>query len=196
MRRGDDGVTLIELLVCIAITGVVMSALAASFFASTRSINDSSARMANTHDSQMAASFFSSDVQSSRWVWTATPPLAFPTCGSGDSIVTFAWVGSDSQGKVATYRMINQDGERQLIRYLCSGPVLAMPMSPTSTVVIAHNLYTSPPIVDCFGSGNTKLPSCDGSDIVVAELTAHAQANIADGTGFDYILRATRRQST
>jgi prepilin-type N-terminal cleavage/methylation domain-containing protein len=195
MRRGDDGVTLIELLVCIAITGVVMSALAMSFFASTRSIKDSSARMANTHDSQMAASFFSSDMQSSNWLWTATPPPGFHTCGPGGSIVTLAWVGSDSQGKeltkVATYRVITQGGERQLVRHLCSGPGLAI--TPTSTVVIAHNLYPSDPTVTCFRPAGTPLPSCDGQNVAVAQLMAHAQANDADGTGFDYFLQATRR---
>ena len=43
---------------CIAIMGVVASALAMSFFASTRSIDQSGLRLANTHDSQMAASLF------------------------------------------------------------------------------------------------------------------------------------------
>ena len=58
--------------------GVVASALTMSFFASTRSIDQSSLRMANTHDSQMAASFFSSDMQSANWLWTDTPPLRLP----------------------------------------------------------------------------------------------------------------------
>jgi prepilin-type N-terminal cleavage/methylation domain-containing protein len=197
MRRGDDGVTLIELLVCLAISGILASALATSFFASTRSIDQSSVRMADTHDSQMAASFFSSDVQGARWVWTATPPPfpGFSTCGSGGSLVSFASVGSDSGGNplttVATYRVITQDGERQLVRNLCSGPVV--PSTGKSTVVIAHNLNGTPPRVDCFDPGNTKLSSCEGSNVFVAQLTAQAQASATDTPGFDYVLRATRR---
>jgi prepilin-type N-terminal cleavage/methylation domain-containing protein len=197
--RGDDGVTLVELLVCIVLMGVLASALTMSFFASTRSIDQSSLRMANTHDSQMAASSFSTDMQSAKWVWTDVAPSGFETCGSGDSdsIVTFAWPGSDSGDqliRVATYRRIDQGGERQLVRQLCSGPLFG-PTTLTSTVVIAHNLYGSDPTVACFGPGNTPLPSCDGQGVIAAELAAYARANDTDDTGFSYRLRATRRPS-
>jgi prepilin-type N-terminal cleavage/methylation domain-containing protein len=192
--RGDDGVTLVELLVCIAIMGVVASALAMSFFASTRSIDQSSLRMANTHDSQMAASLFSSDMQSANWLWTKNALPGFETCGSGESLVTFAWPGSDRLTRVATYRVIDQDGERQLIRQLCSAPIFE-PSVLTSTVVIAHNLDDTTPTVECFGPGRTLTLLCDGQNVIAAQLTAQAQANGTDPTRFKYILRATRRPS-
>src|SRR5262249_16996000 len=119
MKTRDDGVTLIELLVCMLIVSVVGSALALSFFASTRAIESSSNRMANSHDSQMVANFFSSDMQSANVLSTGTPsPFA---CGVGTSIITFAWFGTDSTTgneltKVASYRVVDQDGERQLVR--------------------------------------------------------------------------------
>jgi prepilin-type N-terminal cleavage/methylation domain-containing protein len=195
MKRGDDGITLIELLVCLVIMGVVASALATSFLASTRSIDDSSARMANTHDSEMASSLFSSDMQSSNWVWTATPPFPFTSCGSGNSLVTFAWIGSNSgaeQTNVATYQVMDQNGEHQLVRQLCTGSGLSTGSTPASTVVIAHNLYGTP-TVNCLGPANTPLPSCDGQNVIVAQLSATAQASATDSTGFPYVLQAVRR---
>jgi len=197
VRRGDDGVTLIELLVCIAITGVVMSALAMSFIASTRSIKGSSARMANTHDSQMATSFFSSDMQSANLV--APGPGILP-CGTGSPpLVTFTWFGTGSTlpptelTKVATYRVVTQNGSRRLVRQFCTGPGLNVNPSPT-TVVIAHNLNGTTPKVACFNSGNSTVEvACSGQGVIVAQLTARAQSDSADDTGFDYVLRATRR---
>jgi prepilin-type N-terminal cleavage/methylation domain-containing protein len=195
MKRGDDGVTLIELLVCLAIMGVVASALAVSFLASTRSINDSGTRMADTHDSEMASSLFSSDTQSSSWVWTATPPFPFQSCGSSNSLVTFAWIGSNSgapQTNVAAYQAIDQGGEHQLVRQLCTGSGFSTGNTPTSSVIIAHNLYGTP-TVSCLGPGNAALSSCDGQNVTVARLTATAQSSATDSTGFQYVLQATRR---
>lgn len=194
----DEGVTLIELLVCMLIVSVVGSALAMSFFASTRAIESSSDRMANSHDSQMAASFFTSDMQSANVLSTGTPsPLA---CGVGASIITFTWFGSDPTTgneltKVASYRVLDQSGERQLVRQFCSGGGLVV--APQSTVVIAHNLNDTTPTVTCFGAGNSRTSiACSGQGVIVAQLTATAQANDTDATGFQYMLRATRRPST
>src|SRR5262245_36911318 len=139
MRRGDEGVTLVELLVCIAIMGVVASALAMSFFASTWSIDQSSHRMANTHDSQMASGLFSSDMQSANWIWTSdTPPGELQQCGTlGTPVMTFAWIGADPAGvektNIAAYRVIDQGGEHQLVRQLCSGSGFGT--TPASAVV-------------------------------------------------------------
>jgi prepilin-type N-terminal cleavage/methylation domain-containing protein len=198
MRRGDEGVTLVELLVCLVIMGVVVSALTMSFAASTRAIDQSSLRMADTHDSQMASTLFSSDVQSSNWVWTAAPPNPFVPCGSGDSpVITFAWIGSNAgveQTNVAAYWTIDQDGEHQLVRQVCTGSGVPVGGTPTSSVVIAHNLY-GPTTVKCFGSGNIALPSCDGQGkgVIAAQLSATAQSGIGDVSGFPYVLQATRR---
>jgi prepilin-type N-terminal cleavage/methylation domain-containing protein len=197
MNSRDEGVTLIELLVCMLIVSVIGSALVMSFFASTRAIEASSNRMANSHDSQMAANFFSSDMQSASVLSTGTPSP--PVCGADASIITFTWFGSDSTTgneltKVASYRVVVQDGKRQLVRQFCSGPGSAV--TSQSTVVIAHNLNDTTPTVTCFeGDAHTEIP-CAGQDVIVAQLSASAQANDTDSTGFQYVLRATRRPST
>jgi prepilin-type N-terminal cleavage/methylation domain-containing protein len=186
MKRGDDGVTLLELLVCMALSSIIIAALAAGFFASTRAIDVSSDRMADTHDAQMASRFFTTDVQSANRI---TKSSAF-ACGSGSPLITFAWFGWTGSNhaviKFASYFVQNQDGEQQLIRSFCSGGGAA------STVVIAHNLAGSP-TVTCFLPSGDENPDCSDRSVATAQLTGTAQSGSTDTSSFSYVLRATRR---
>jgi prepilin-type N-terminal cleavage/methylation domain-containing protein len=186
MKRGDDGVTLLELLVCLALSSIILVALAASFFSSTKAIDVSSNQMADTHDAQMASRFFTTDVQSSSRI---TKGGAF-TCGSGSPLVTFAWFGWTGSNhaviKFASYFVQDQNGEQQLVRSFCMGS------GPAATVVIAHNLADSP-TVTCFLPSGAKNPDCSDRSVTTAQLSGTAQSSPTDASSLPYVLRATRR---
>jgi prepilin-type N-terminal cleavage/methylation domain-containing protein len=209
VKNDDSGVTLVELLVCIGIMGIIFAALTTGFIAASKSISQSSARMANTHDSQIAQSFFASDMQNANIV--STNDLGCP--GSGTLLISFTWFGfDDTQSppiavrKAASYRVIEpgpSGTERQLVRQYCQ-TIAGFPLAP-STLVVAHNLADAPnPTVVCSSTNDPSVNAmtnakCNGTP-EVAQLTATAKARNADSitqsqTTLVYVLQATRRVS-
>lgn len=93
-RAGDSGTTLIEVLVAIMIMGVIIVPLTAAFVLgvarSTASLQDAG----NSTDTQVLASFFSTDVAQATTVSTSA------TCGAGPDrtvILVLNWVDGTSQ---------------------------------------------------------------------------------------------------
>src|SRR5581483_9833467 len=184
---------------------VVMTALATTFYASTKAITGSGYRMANTHDGQVAASWFLSDMQSSDTVDTSATDAS---CNGATpaALIRFTWIGWDQTPpikKIAVYRVVTTGTERQLVRDYCEGPgVVAL----VNTIVIAHNLApsggASDPSVKCAATANGALAACPSTPTkeALAQLTATAQSMAADdiaanGTTYSYVIRAVRRET-
>ncbi|HEY2812910.1 MAG TPA: prepilin-type N-terminal cleavage/methylation domain-containing protein [Acidimicrobiales bacterium] len=202
MRHHDDaGVTLMELLVCIAIMSIVSVALASAFVAANKSITKSGYLMDDSHDGQIAASYFTTDVESADSISTA----AYPSCSAGTPLISFTWHGWDQSHnppveiqKVAVYRVVepvNPGDERQLVRQYCEG-VNSSSVTPVSSTVIAHNLKpgggAADPAVTCFSAVPVSV-TCDSS-IASAQLVGTARSQMSDdNVFFTYTVRATRR---
>jgi prepilin-type N-terminal cleavage/methylation domain-containing protein len=173
IRRGDDGVTLIELLVAIVLLGVIAVPLGSaliSFFHNTNATND---RLAESHDAQIASAYFAQDVQSiGVRNWTGTGPFPLTTsvetnapprsgtfpCGltaDANAIVRMAWddpTSSTARRTVIVSYVVRQVGtEKQLHRMRCDDGTA----NPTSDVVLAHNVASvGTPVL----SGPTGVP--------------------------------------
>src|SRR4051794_18684928 len=131
---GERGFTLVELLITIAILGVITGTLAAVFITATRSTVGVAARYEESHDAQIASAYLATDVQSN-------DALTNTTCGSGGTnVVSFGY----ADGTVVTYAYGPAAGETRLTRRVCSGA------SVTSSVVLV--LHAGPmPSVSCDG---------------------------------------------
>jgi prepilin-type N-terminal cleavage/methylation domain-containing protein len=150
--RGDEGVTLIELLVAIVLLGIIAVPLGSaliSFFHNNNATND---RLAESHDAQIASAYFAQDVQSiGVRNWTAPGPFSMGTsvetnaapksgtfpCGlAGDpnAIVRMAW---DDPTGASTRRTV-------IVSYVVRGTELHRlrcddgTSNPTSDLVLAH----------------------------------------------------------
>lgn len=66
----DRGMTLIELLVGIVLTGVIMSALFGAMMMGLRTVDNTNDRISGSNDTQLIASYFTSDVSSAEQVST------------------------------------------------------------------------------------------------------------------------------
>jgi prepilin-type N-terminal cleavage/methylation domain-containing protein len=206
LRRGDDdrGLTLTELLVTIMVLGVIMVPLGNALIGFIRMTDDTSQRLSESRDAQIAAAYFAQDVQSvGTRDWTAYPyPLRqsverdapatgglYPcgAAGTPAAVIRLAWddptSARDSPTVIRVSYVVETVGaERQLHRILCKGTAV-----PTSDIVIAHSLDTTLPAVTC-------SPACTGAPATVS-LTLNIRDPRNTGPAFKVVLSGQRRQT-
>ncbi|MFE7227110.1 prepilin-type N-terminal cleavage/methylation domain-containing protein [Nocardioides sp. NPDC057577] len=200
-RRPDPaeeaGFTLIEMVVTVAIVGVVVTALTGVVLSYLRTTVDTQARLSESHDVQFVSAYWQRDVASigvrSSTYDTATHtfPLAqsvdLPACAlSGDAagaspVVTLAWTEHDSLTstdpgatvKVTYAYQTSAEGGR-LFRVRCG--------SRPATVEVADRLAAAPVLAcaDAAGAGS----SCTGAGEDVPVVVTLA-LSIHDSTGID-----------
>lgn len=170
LTRRDDGFTLVELLMSIAILGIIAFPLGNAVIAYLHNTDATIGRLGESHDAQIAAAYFAQDVQSigtrdwasgsypfplQQSVWTASAAVSNP-CGSAgttvaqltwDDITTNAATPPVPQVRVAYVVEVDaSSGERQLHRLRCTAASLSAASSPpTSDIVLVHHLAAAGP---------------------------------------------------
>lgn len=145
MRPRDEGLTLVELLIAMAITIMLLAPLATSFVLGLSSTRANEQDAGNSSDAQLLASFFDIDVASAERRDTTI------TCGTGGTaVLQLSWTDGAAQSVV--YRAVpNATRKSQLNvatevydlqRVRCSDG------TQTSIDVVARTL-ASPPTVTC-----------------------------------------------
>ena len=163
--------------------------------------------MSENHDVQISAAYFAQDVQAlGVRDWTAAtyplrqsieldapPDTGLYPCGAPgtpSAVVRFAWddpttVASAPVVIRASYVVMMVGGERQLHRVTCAGSA-----TPTSDVVVAHNVDTTLPVVTC-STSCTAAPAIPQT--VVLNLTIRDPGNT--GPALSVTLTGQRRQT-
>lgn len=182
-RGKDAGFTLVELLVAIAITGIVLGALTQVVIVFLRTSDQTTARLIESRDAQVTSSYFALDVAAigTRDFTDLTNPVlkqsveigvangggVYPCGNSGTATVRLVWddvrkgtATSDAAVatvvKVAYSAQVTTSGRFELHRLVCRGS-----STPIVDVVVAHDLTVAPAIacdVTCTGAGTT-VPS-------------------------------------
>jgi prepilin-type N-terminal cleavage/methylation domain-containing protein len=214
-RRLDDesGFTLVELLMSIVILGIIAVPLGEVIIGYLKNADATVARMSESHDAQMAAAYFSQDVQAvgvrdyaatgtayfplKQSVWTAVAPSGgLSPCGAAGSptaVVRLAWddfaSGAAAPPTLSQAAYVLENGT-ELHRLVCQGSA-----APLSDVVVAHHLVSPFATVTCTGT----TAACDGSGAAVPatvalHLTIH-DPQAAAGTQYTVHLTGQRRQS-
>jgi prepilin-type N-terminal cleavage/methylation domain-containing protein len=168
LRRDDRGVTLPEVLIAITILAIIIVPLADALIAFVRNTDDTTRRMNESHDIQLASAYFARDIQNlGVRDWRSSPPTlallqsigntSYP-CGTGTSVISLAYDDPNSVSGTpvdirVNYVVRDVNGEHQLRRLLCRGSSTVQ-----FDIVVVHNLSsTTAPTVDCggfcFGSG-------------------------------------------
>jgi prepilin-type N-terminal cleavage/methylation domain-containing protein len=130
-RDRASGFTLVELLVAVAILGIVGSVLSGVIMLGFGSYTDTSTRLNESNDRQIVADYFTRDVQSAR-----TLALSGGTCGtaSGTTVLRLTWSESDGSAppvvtaREITYRLLagTAPANGSLSRVVCAnGSVVA-----------------------------------------------------------------------
>src|SRR5690242_5451403 len=104
--RGERGFTLVELLVAIAILGVVAAVIGQAFVVSAETTNATAQRFSESHDAQVASAYLANDVQS-------TIGLTPTSCGGVASLVNFNY---PDNGGIASYIFTPAGASGQITR--------------------------------------------------------------------------------
>lgn len=180
-RRDESGFTLVELLVASTAVAILMAALGAALVIGLRTTDDTNQRLRESHDAQMAASWFVPDVHSAGAV-----TVSQPTCAASSPVATFEWTDQGAASR-ATYVLETAGGERRLRRsYTGAGE--------TYDVVVAHNLAPAcadataqdPAVV--VGAGCPPLPAC-----AAGAVPTRVSLSLSGASGYRYSVTGERR---
>ena len=209
VKRDDRGFTLPEMLIAIVLLGVIVVPLGNALITFFKHSDDTTRRMSESHDAQLAAAYFAQDVQSigvRDWAnppYKMTPsvermpaadvglfPCRYP--GDPDPLVRFGW--DDPTDATSTPRTVRVsyvvktvDGEKQLHRLVCVDS-----NTPSIDVVLAHNVAATDPTVEC-----APVVDCTGVNLpqsVTLTLTLQSQP-VGNLDPFPVVLFGQRRQT-
>jgi prepilin-type N-terminal cleavage/methylation domain-containing protein len=190
----DGGFTLIELLVCIVILGIIAVPLSMALFSYFKNSDSTQARLAESHDAQIAAAYFAQDVASvgtrstdsgnpyQTSVWTDdTGP--YP-CGGTGTILKLAWddyTAVTNKTVVAVAYVVENTTE--LHRVVCKS-------SGTTDITVVHNLAGTPTL-------SCGAASCTASTTPPQTITMTIAVKAAGNNGdpYTFTLSGDRRQT-
>jgi len=162
IRRNDNGLTLPELLVAIAIMGIIILPLGDALIGYLRHSDETTRRLGESHDAKHIAAYFSGDVQNLGIRATTAPydlqqSVSVNTADLGCNatrpvgtpqpivLVKLGWhdhttaTGAPSVVVVNYYRIEVADGADELWRRTCRGTSLVT-LSLDSDFIVVHNV--------------------------------------------------------
>jgi prepilin-type N-terminal cleavage/methylation domain-containing protein len=145
-RRPDEGFTLLELLITIAILPIVVGGIAVGLIAIFTIQGSVSHRLSDSADAQIVSSNYVEDVQSALQITTSKTA---PQCGGGTQLLGLAWNLSPTTNTyqtVVSYSEV-QRGTTYLLRreYCANGTSPTATSKKTISFDVAANL--SPPVI-------------------------------------------------
>jgi prepilin-type N-terminal cleavage/methylation domain-containing protein len=200
VRSDDRGLTLPEVMIAITILAIIVVPLTEALIGFVRNTDATTQRMNESHDIQLAATYFGHDIQGLGVRDWSSPTLAlqqsinnpsYPCTGPGTAVLSLAWddptsaSGSPTVVRV-TYLVRDVGTEHQLRRLLCRGSATVQ-----SDIVVAHNLVGIPGPPVCQPS-----PCTGAGDAVPQQVTLTVTvANPADPDPITVTLTGQRGQS-
>lgn len=141
--RGDDGVTLLELVVVIMVLGIIVPVISASIITGLKTAEGTADRIGLSHDAKLTGIYLVPDIQSAE---TVTLGSSACTSATGTPIASFAW-DEDGVSVLTTY--VADTTKHDLVRTVCRDAI----QQDDRTVTVANNLSDTAIIATC-------APSC------------------------------------
>lgn len=211
-RRADEGFTLIELVLAVAILGIISTALFGIVLSYLKTSVSASSRLTESTDQQFVSTYWQADVSSlgtratfdpeqsdpvppTQSVWISAPPPGGCGAGVGTAVVGFTWtefkVGADAAtawnftAQEVAYVAVgpNSQGQYVLKRVRCKAGVAGEP------ITVARSL-TAVPVATC-------EPSCNPAGSLPDRVSLKIDVRNLDdprSVGYTTTLVADRRQ--
>jgi prepilin-type N-terminal cleavage/methylation domain-containing protein len=142
-RHSDRGFTLVEVLVVIAVLGVLITALASTIVVILRTTPSTETRIDDARTTRGLVTWLTQDVMSTPLAngFSAESDTVAPPCkdSKGDRLIRMRWTELDKQF-VADYRLVRTGSTSVITRYTCSGN----PLANTSTIRLTSGLSNNP----------------------------------------------------
>jgi prepilin-type N-terminal cleavage/methylation domain-containing protein len=159
--EGDDGFTLVELVIAVVIVGLITVPLGNVLLGFLNNTDATTARLLESHDVQITSAYWAQDVASIGTRSTAAPYLftqsveqnvvpsssLYPCGTTGPPIVSLAWDDFSGPGAATLSRVayVVESGQTQLHRLRCNGSAVVV-----SDITLANDLDPlTPPTVTC-----------------------------------------------
>jgi prepilin-type N-terminal cleavage/methylation domain-containing protein len=212
VERGDEsGFTLIELIIAIVIMGVITVPLANFMLAYFKNYTETESRLSDTHDTQIAAAYFSQDVANTgrrdtanvptTSLWTAGFPPGYCGTGLGTTVLLLQWddwtpAGGTGTNTIDSAAYVAISGT--LRRVFCTQPVGGSMTTRSSTTVVHNLVYPDSgnltPVM-CRATPTAPATACASSTPAIVDLRLSIKAP-ADAAVSYVTLSGQRRQST
>jgi prepilin-type N-terminal cleavage/methylation domain-containing protein len=186
--RIDDGMTLVELLIAMALSVIIIGVVTTAFIVTLKSTAQTRATLGESHDAQLVAAYLPSDLLSAGGATTDVNTAAGSSTGCAGSpadsnnVVRLLWsdaISSPNTYFAADYRVRYIAPEWQLVRYFCHASSSAgLGSANPDVLVVAHNLK---PV-----TGASDLP-------LVSVVGAQLSMTVTDATGYSYVVSGGRR---
>jgi hypothetical protein len=194
---GDAGMTLVELLICLAVLMLVIAPLVMVLQFALGTAQAASQRTTDSSGAQLLSSYLVTDVQSAGFFWSPTDTTTFTgtyatRCGGANTRLELQSINATTGGVVATtYDATPVDATYgpTLIRRIFS--VAGGSCSQTDSTSLVTGLSEStPPTAKC-------SPSCASADTVTLTVTAASKQvkNSSISGTYTFDVTATRRSS-
>jgi prepilin-type N-terminal cleavage/methylation domain-containing protein len=175
MSRGEEGFTLVELLISTVILGILCGVITEAMIVGLRTSDNTDQRVRESVDAQLISVYFPRDAQAATQVTTGT----VDACSNQISVAALSWPdpASAATTKRAAYVLgSTPSGERLLTRWYCDA-------TGTSQRAVVQNLNSSltPVSVTCSSA-------CSGAPQTIT-------MTLTDASGYSYSVSGTRRSS-
>jgi prepilin-type N-terminal cleavage/methylation domain-containing protein len=171
----ESGFTLVELMIAIAVLGVIMVALGSAFSFGLITMNDTSNRLSGSNDAQLLAVFLPPDVESATAAVASASGAGITCTGASSPVLQL----TDAATFNVVYGVRLVSGAYQLERYVCTGG------SVQSTTVVGRNLGSATALAP------TRIPA--SGTLTGASLTVTEKVTDSDPVAYVFTVGGKRR---
>ncbi len=201
--RRDDGFTLIEMVLSIAILALIMSAVAAAFMVAMKVAPQSDSRLNDSRDTLVTSAYFAGDVQGAKSMATTGTPKC-RTLGVAGDVLVIELEGKDftpalvDETVIVDYvvRTVTQGAttNKRFHRLACltTSTTPTYPLTASSDVALSLYLSATTPTVACFTSANVPV-ACSSATAIKATATIY---NSSTNTMPSFTVTGSRRTIT
>jgi prepilin-type N-terminal cleavage/methylation domain-containing protein len=175
LERGEAGFTLTELIIVVAILGVVIAAIGGAFVVGARTTSETTQRYSESHDAQVASAYLATDVQSAKAI------VSSGCGGSGTNLVNFS---NDGTNASVSYYYQTAGGEQRVVRRAC----------PSTDSIVVHNAAGAPCTKVDGAASCDATPATATSTFHTVKITFTDHNQVTGTNDFVFNLTGSRRQ--
>lgn len=161
-KHAEDGFTLVELVIVVAILGILLVAITAGFVTGFRVVDDTNERLIESHDAQLSAAYFANDVQSAVTI-EPTDFSAYGACAGPNVILALEGQDFGGPNEINLHVALYSHQATRLVRTYCVKPSGAASFTPQGDAIDVASHVTDADVVPPTGPNEATIQITDVS---------------------------------